>query len=230
MPRYPRAFLPGIPLHIVQRGHNRQPVFVNASDYRYYLQNLMEVKVERNIRLLAYCLMTNHVHLVILPDEDAKAVSKLMRVLAARQTRHVNKLENRSGTLWEGRYKASLIDTDEYLLACCRYVDLNPVRARIVAEPQDYVWSGYQGRTGLTNDPLLDDHCIFSALGPTRTACARSYAEFVKSGIGDDELAFIRQSVQRNQLTGGSRFKATIEARLGRRLSNKAQGRPRKDR
>ncbi len=229
MPRYPRAFLPGIPLHIVQRGHDRQPVFVNAADYRYYLQNLMEVKVERNIRLLSYCLMTNHVHLVILPDEDAKAVSKLMRVLAARQTRHVNKLENRSGTLWEGRYKASLIDTDEYLLACCRYVDLNPVRARIVAEPQDYAWSGYNGRTGLSDDPLLDDHSIFSSLDQTPAACAHGYAEFVKSGIGDDELAFIRQSVQRNQLTGGSRFKATIEARLGRRLSNKAQGRPRKD-
>ena len=109
MPRHPRLFVAGVPVHIVQRGHDRQPVFVENEDFCFYLTNLVEAKMELSIRLLAYCLMTNHVHLVVVPGERARDVSNLMRIVAARQTRRVNKLENRSGTLWEGRYKASLI-------------------------------------------------------------------------------------------------------------------------
>ena len=228
MPRYPRVFLPGVALHIVQRGHDRQPVFAHESDYRYYLRNLRDVKNSLDIRVLAYCLMTNHVHLILVPGEETEAVSKLMRVLAARQTRRVNKLENRSGTLWEGRFKASLVDTDEYLLTCCRYVDLNPVRAAIVEVPQAYNWSGYRNRAGIRDDSLLDDHTIFEALGQSPRMRARAYRDFVNMGMSDDELSFLRQTVQRNQLTGNSRFKADIEARIGRSLSDKAQGRPRK--
>ena len=228
MPRYPRLFIPDVPLHVVQRGHDRKPVFVQHSDYQYYLDNLREVKAELEIRLVAYCLMTNHVHLVLVPGKEADAVSDLMRVLAARQTRRINKLENRSGTLWEGRFKASLIDTSDYLLACCRYVDLNPVRASVVSAPEDYDWSGYRSRCGLADTSILDEHHVFRMLGGSPADRGTTYRRYVSEGVGDAELALIRQAVQRNQLTGDSRFKADIEARIGRRLSTKARGRPRK--
>ena len=118
MPRYRRLFLPHFPLHIVQRGHDRQPVFVERVDYEYYLSNLKEMKNKLSISVYAYCLMTNHVHLLIMPDQNTDNVSQLLRVLAGRQTRYVNKLEKRTGTLWEGRFKSSLVDSHSYLLAC----------------------------------------------------------------------------------------------------------------
>lgn len=226
VPRHPRLFVPHLPLHIVQRGHNRKPVFLREADYRYYLDNLLETKAALGIRVLAYCLMTNHVHLVLVPGADAGAVSKLMRVLAARQTRRVNKLERRTGTLWESRFKSSLIDTDRYLLACCRYVDLNPVRAAMVAAPGDYGWSSFRGRTNFSRDAVLDSHCAFEALGASPEQRARAYTRFVSQRTADAELSLIREALQRNQLTGGSRFIADIEVKIGRRLSAKAQGRP----
>lgn len=228
MPRYPRAFLPNVALHIVQRGHDRQPVFIQDSDYQFFLRNLADVKKDLNIRVLSYCLMTNHVHLVLMPGKDVKAVSNLMRVLAARQTRRVNKLERRSGTLWEGRFKASLVATDEYLLTCCRYVDLNPVRAAIVDVPEAYKWSGYRDRAGIEEDSVLDEHTIFESLGKSPTKRALAYRQFVKMGTSNRELSAIRRAIQRNQVTGSTRFKSEVEARIGRRLSDKPQGRPRK--
>lgn len=212
----------------MQRGHDRKPVFVRSTDYRFYLDNLLDVTNKLSINVLGYCLMTNHVHLVLLPGDESGNISTLMRVLAARQTRRINKLEKRSGTLWDGRFKASVIDSDKYLLACCRYVDLNPVRATLVTSPEDYEWSSYRGRVGLTSDSLLSNHSIFDMLGTSALQRAAAYRRFVSGGIGEDELAHIRQAVQRNQLTGGSKFKTELEARTGRRLSTKAQGRPKK--
>jgi len=206
----------------VQRGHDRKPVFAQNADYRYYLDNLLTAKEEMSIRVLSYCLMTNHIHLVLVPGDDAATVSKLMRVLAARQTRRVNKLERRSGTLWEGHFKASLIDTDRYLLACCRYVDLNPVRAAMVAAPEEYGSSGFRGPADLSRDPLLDRHPVFEAFGASPEQRARAYYRFVTEGTNKDEQSFIRQALQRNQLTGDARFKTEIEARIGRRVSARA--------
>lgn len=228
MPRYPRLFIPDLPLHIAHRGHDRKPVFLQDADYRYYLDNLLETKTEFGIRVLAYCLMTNHVHLILVPGDDASAVSKLMRVLAARQTRRVNKLEGRTGTLWESRFKSSLIDTDRYLLACCRYVDLNPVRAAMISTPGDYPWSSFRGRADLSRDPALDSHAVFEAFGAAPEQRARAYDRFVAQGSTDSELSLIRGALQRNQLTGNARFTAAIEARIGRRLSAKARGRPKR--
>ncbi|MEQ8959474.1 MAG: transposase, partial [Coleofasciculus sp. C2-GNP5-27] len=121
-----------MPHHIVQRGHNRKAVFVEAGDYRYYLHNLREWKLTLGVKVYSYCLMTNHVHLIVEPGDDVTTVSRLMKQLAARQTRWVNKQEGRSGSLWEGRYKSSPIQRDCYLLQCCRYVERNPVKARMV--------------------------------------------------------------------------------------------------
>lgn len=135
MPRTSRIVIAGYPHHIIQRGHNRQPVFVADKDFLYYLENLREWKDAYGCRIYAYCLMTNHVHLIIDPGEDERNLASLMKRVAGRHTRYVNRLERRTGSLWEGRFKSSPVSTDQYLLACCRYVELNPVRTGIVADP-----------------------------------------------------------------------------------------------
>lgn len=227
MPRRSRLFLPKVPVHIVQRGHDRQPVFVQSKDFRYYLSNLQEMKDELLARVYAYCLMTNHVHLVVSSDEDVSSVSKLMRVVAGRQTRYVNRLEVRSGTLWEGRFKASMIDSEAYLLSCLRYVDLNPVRATMVATPEEYQWSSYRGHTTAEESQWLDEHPIFRALDRDPKDRGRAYEKFVADGIGRDELKFIRTAVSRNQLTGDKKFQDAIAKRTGWRILTRGRGRGR---
>jgi len=152
-----------------------------------------------------------------------------MRVVAARQTHHTNRIEQRSGTLWEGRFRCSIVDSDGYLLACCRYIDLNPVRAAMVEHPRDYTWSGYRARLGQT-DPIvpLATPASFAVLGHTEEERRLRYQDFVSARNSQEELDQIRTGVKRNQLTGGSAFKADIERELGRRLSSKGQGRPKK--
>jgi len=138
MPRTARIILPAYPHHIIQRGHNRQSVFACEDDYRYYLENLAEWKERFACKVYAFCLMTNHVHLIVKPGEDAENLSRLMKRLAGRQTRFVNRQEGRSGTLWEGRFKSSPIESNSYLLACCRYVEMNPVFAGMCDDPAEY--------------------------------------------------------------------------------------------
>ena len=226
MPRHPRLFIADIPLHIVQRGHDRQPVFVEPDDYAYYLANLAELKSELSVCVLGYCLMTNHVHLILMPGSDTATVSKLMRVVAARQTRLANKAEGRTGTLWDGRFKASLVDSEEYLLACYRYVDLNPVRARMVELPEAYRWSSYCAHAGLATSELVDDHPSFLALGGCAKSRGEAYRAYLREAIDEQEFLLIRSAVQRNQLTGNDLIRHAIERRVGRRIAHRGPGRP----
>ena len=225
MPRTARLLLPGTPHHIVQRGHNRASVFANTSDFEYYLYTLREWKETLGIRLYAYCLMTNHVHLILEPGDKVETVGQLMRRLSGRQTRYTNAIENRSGTLWNGRYKASPIQTDRYLLACSRYVELNPVRARIVRMPGEYPWSSYREKVGLVKRWIDEDPC-FTALGPTRILREKRYTSFIESAVSEQEVKFIRSAVNRNQLTGNQKFVDEVAERIGRRVEHRAQGRP----
>jgi putative transposase len=230
MPRYPRSFVVGYAHHIVQRGHDRKPIFAIADDYRFYLENLAEQKALLDIRIFAYCLMTNHVHLVAQPERQGSDLSRLMRVLAARHTRYSNRLERRTGTLWEGRFKSSLIDTDQYLLACCRYVDLNPVRAGMVAVPEAYPWSSYNARAGNCQAAeWLDFDPPYTGLGRVAAERQVRYRDFVAEGVSASELRLIRQAVQRNQLTGSDRFAELIASKVGRRIEARGPGRPRKE-
>lgn len=139
MPRVGRVILPNYPHHVVQRGHNRQVVFVENEDYERYLADLRELKDAFGVKVYAYCLMTNHVHLPLAPDESVTGLSQLMKTLSARMTRYRNRLEHRSGTLWESRFKSSLVQSDAYLLACSRYIELSPVRARLVRRAAEYI-------------------------------------------------------------------------------------------
>ena len=156
MPRTARIVVTGYPHYIIQRGYNRQVVFALDEDYQYYLDNLCEWKEKLGCKVYAYCLMTNHVYLIVDPGEDGGNLARLMKRVAGRQTRYLNKLEKRTGSLWEGRFKSSTISADKYLLACSRYVELNPVRAGIVADPGDYRWSSYGSKTSDKKEAWTD--------------------------------------------------------------------------
>ena len=213
MPRIGRTVVPHYPHHIVQRGHNRQVVFAADDDFRYYLDTLAEFKMVFGVKVYAFCLMTNHIHLLLAP-ETQDGISKLMKRLAGRQTRYRNKLEARSGTLWESRYKSSIVDADDYLLACKRYIELNPVRAAMVVDPLEYAWSSVH-------------HCIDSGCFPWLDAVPRleqigsnCYLQFLQTAIPEGERQLIRDAVQRGQLTGGSRFVDEIERITGLRVEH----------
>jgi putative transposase len=223
-----RVVLPNYPHHVVQRGHNRQVVFAAPEDYQRYLDDLRELKEAFGVKVYAYCLMTNHVHLLLAPGDSAAGLGQLMKALAARATRYRNRLEGRSGTLWESRYKSSVVQTDTYLLACSRYIELNPVRARIVAEPGDYPWSSYRERAGMisSHDWLDTDPC-FLALGLDSMERFIRYEAFVRQAIAGEETRLIREALQRGQLTGSGRFIDEIERITGLRIEQRGQGRPR---
>lgn len=225
MPRMARVVLPHYPHHVVQRGHNRQVIFAERQDYQRYLDTLREFKAKYGVAVYAFCLMTNHIHLLLSPREST-GIGKLMKRLAGRQTRHRNRLEGRSGTLWEGRYKSSLVARDDYLLACCRYIELNPVRARIVAEPQDYVWSSCRYRFGTDAADWLDRDPGYLSLGGDEAERRRHYREFLLAAIPDGEWKLIREAVQRGQLTGADRFTQEVAGILGRRIERRGRGRP----
>lgn len=225
MPRTGRVVVPHYPHHIVQRGHNRQVIFAERTDYERYLVTLQELKGEYGVKVFAFCLMTNHVHLLIAP-RDPTGIAKLMKGLAGRQTRYRNRLEGRSGTLWEGRYRSSLVQREDYLLACCRYIELNPVRAAMVAEPQDYVWSSCRYRLGYGTAAWLDLDPGYIAMGTTETERHVRYRAFLQAAIPSSEWGMIRAAVQRGQLTGNARFTDEVSAIVGRRVEQRGRGRP----
>lgn len=226
MPRKARLLVPNCPHHIVQRGHNRNTVFVADDDYQFYLENLFEWKVKLGIKVYAWCLMTNHVHLIVEPGDDAKTISELMKRLAGRQSALVNKLEKRTGSLWDGRFKASPIQRDEYMLPCLRYVEMNPVRANMVVGPRQYRWSSYRERMGLEKKHRIDVDPTFLSLGESEEARRARYMEYVKVGITDKEINLLRAALQRNRLTGNDRFVEEVAIRIGCRAENRGRGRP----
>ncbi len=228
MPRAARTVLPNYPHHVIQRGHNKQVVFASTQDYLYYLENLKQWKKKLGCRIYAYCLMTNHVHLIVDPGNEVENLALLLKRVSGRQTRYVNKLEGRSGTLWEGRYKSSPIKDDEYLLACCRYVELNPVRAGIVDAPENYKWSSYKYKVGIERFDWLDVDPYYKSLGKTEKEREERYEKFVKESGLRGEWELIREAVQRGQLTGSNRFIEEIAKKIGRRIERRGQGRPKK--
>ena len=169
--------------------------------------------------------MTNHVHLIVNPGKDVENLALLMKRISGRQTRHINKIEGRSGTLWEGRYKSSPIKEDEYLLACCRYVEVNPVRAGIVEDPIKYKWSSCRYKAG--SERLDFDPC-YKRLAANDNERRAKYKEWISKSIPDGEMEMLRRAIQRGQLTGGNKFVEEVSEKIGRRIEFRGQGRPKK--
>lgn len=165
MPRRVRVILSNTPHHVVQNGHNRKAVFIEHGDYQYYLNNLVEWKEKLDCKVYAYRLMTNHVHLIIDPGETPENLTRLMKRLAGRQPQLVNAVEDYTGSLSKGLFKCSPIEIHRYLLAWCRYVERNPVMARMVSEPQEYRWSSYRGKVGLAEDVVIDRDICYQSYG-----------------------------------------------------------------
>lgn len=225
MPRVGRTVLAYYPHHIIQRGHNRQVVFAEQRDFKRYIGTMAEFKDVYGVKIYAWCLMTNHVHLLVAPDEIA-GLGRLMKRLAGRQTRYHNRLEGRTGTLWESRYKSSPVDSDAYLLACSRYIELNPVRARMVASAAEYRWSSCRYRLGHEPCEWLDHDPCYLALGTNENERRERYRQYLQAAIPEGEWRLIRDAVQRGQLTGTGRFVEKVEAILGKRIEHRSQGRP----
>jgi putative transposase len=225
MARTPRLEAPGLPLHIIQRGVDRQPCFARDWDYLRYLKELAECAARHDCEIHAYVLMTNHVHLLA-TGHFPGAISLMMQRLGRRYVGYFNRSHARIGTLWEGRFKSCLIDTEEYLLGCQRYIELNPVRAGMVAIPDQFRWSSYRSNALGEPDALVKPHSAYLALSPDRTRCCARYREFVGSGTPAAELAQLREHAQQGKAWGSARFQAQVEALLGRRCEVRAKGRP----
>jgi putative transposase len=217
-----------MPQHIIQRGNNREPCFFAEADYRFYLESLRDAAEKYQCAIHAYVLMTNHVHLLMTPFAE-DALGHCLQSVGRRYVRYVNRVHHRTGTLWEGRYKASLVDTEGYLLTCYRYIELNPVRAGMVVQPGDYRWSSYHYNARGEQDGLLTPHPEYLRLGVTVSERQRAYRELFRTAVDQDALATIRDSLNRELVTGSERFKDKIEAVLNRRIRPGQAGRPRKD-
>jgi len=226
VPRSRRIVVPHLPHHVVHRGHDRKPIFAEEADYRRYLDRLRDCKTRFSVKLYAYCLMTNHVHLIVDPGDDVQSIAHLMKRLAGGFTQYVNKLENRTGTLWEGRYRSTPVDSEHYLLTCCRYVELNPVRAGLVRHPRDYRWSSYRQKAGLDLDRWLDLDPYYLSLGQSWQKRAETYEFSVGAGVSPGELEVIRAALRRGRPTGGESFVNQIAAKLGRRSAPTTAARP----
>ena len=226
VPRQPRYTICGMPQHVISRGNDRQTIFRHPADYTYYLSQLEAVSKKYGCKIHCYVLMSNHVHLLVSPQQE-HGLAKTMQAIGGRYVRYVNRTYNRTGTLFEGRYKASPIDSDGYLFRCYRYIELNPVRAKIVAKPSDYRWSSSRHHLLGRTDPLVSQHELYSSLGRTREQrCSRYHAMFRDSHTTDYDS--IRSATNACLPLGDESFKDRIEAVVSRSVRHKKTGRPRK--
>lgn len=227
MARLPRLTVPGYPHHVIQRGNNRQAIFSVDADYETLLAMLDEHSRQSKVAIHAYVLMSNHFHLLATPD-TAEAIPQMMQAVGRRYVRYFNQRQARSGTLWEGRYKSTLIQTERYLLACMAYIDLNPVRGGLVAEPGDYRWSSYAHYIGRRNDKLVSPHPLYWELGNTPFSREAAYAELVHAGISDEQRFALTDSALRGWALGEPDYVADLQKRTERRVSKTRAGRPKR--
>ncbi|HEU5443920.1 MAG TPA: transposase [Pseudolabrys sp.] len=227
MARHPRVHLPDVPLHIVQRGHNREPCFFTDDDYHVYMHWLQKALTSAGILLHAYVLMTNHVHLLITPSVVQK-VPRLLMSLGRRYVQYVNRKYGRTGTLWDCRYRSCLIQSETYLLACQRYIELNPVRAAMVEDPAQYRWSSYRFYAFGRFDPLLTPRVEYLALGDDASERQRAYRKLFEYALTQNAIADIRLAVYKGRPLGNAPFRSMIERVAGRQREARPRGRPRK--
>jgi putative transposase len=229
MARLPRFVLPGHPQHVIQRGNNRQPIFCCDDDYRFFHEKLTAACIQHGCAVHAYVLMTNHVHLLVTPQTE-NAISKVMQSVGRYYVQYFNYTYQRTGTLWEGRYRATLLDTDQYLLTCYRYIELNPVRAEMVEDPASYRWSSYGFNAQGMPDPLVVPHALYWKLGHDPQERQAAYRALFRGQLDESALAEIREATNKAWLLGNDRFRAAIERQLNRRPAPRPRGGDRRSR
>jgi putative transposase len=232
MARLPRYVIPGQPQHIIQRGNNRQAIFAADADYAFFRDALVEAAKKHGLAIHAYVWMTNHVHLLATP-ERGPAISQVFQSVGRRYVRYFNVTYRRTGTLWEGRYRATVVDSERYLLTLMRYIELNPVRAGLVSDPGDYPWSSYRrhafGESG-PNAGWLSAHREYRRLGRNGEARQNAYRDLFRTAMSGGDLTDIRDATHKGWALGGEQFRERVEALGQRRAASKGVGRPKKDR
>lgn len=227
MPRKPRFIIPGVPVHVVQRGRSKEPVFYDEADYQVYLKYLKESAERYHCQIHAYVLMTNHIHLLVTPTSES-GITTLMQYVGRHYVPYINRSYGGSGSIWEGRYKASLVQEEAYLLACMRYIELNPVRAKMVKSPEQYRWSSFHRNGQGEYDDLIIAHSLYLALGKTDKARQTAYKALFKLSIEDIEINDIRKAWQTGTPLGNDYFREKVESRLGCKVGQARRGRPSK--
>ena len=225
MPRKPRFFLPDVPCHVVQRGKNRSPVFFESSDYYFYLDKLREALIKYNVALHSYVLMTNHIHL-LMTAKDKTSISLLMQYVGRFYVPYINHKYQFSGSIWEGRFKSNLIESERYLLACMRYIEENPVRAKMVSKPEEYLFSSFHSNAEGQKNILISEHEVFMRLSDDKDKRHLFYSQLFNQKLDDDALNQIRLGCQSGTPIGSSDFKAEIELAIGRKIGKLQRGRP----
>ncbi|GAB3108655.1 transposase [Aestuariicella hydrocarbonica] len=226
MPRKRRFFIAGVPAHLVQRGHSRQPVFFESQDYATYAHWLKEAAIKYKVAVHAFVLMTNHVHLLVTPTTEA-AASQLMQYIGRRYVPYINHKYGKSGTIWEGRFKASLVQDEQYLLTVMRYIELNPVRAGMAELPGHYRWSSFAHNAGLRSISFVSPHPIYMALGEgSASTAATAYTELFRGSIATEDVNRIYESWTTGTPLGSDYFKQRVEAQLGCKVGHARRGRP----
>ena len=227
MARLPRLNLPGVPQHVVQRGNNRQVCFFSDEDYTVYLDKLKHYSRKYNVAVHSFVLMTNHVHLLLTPQES-DGVSRLIQSLGRYYVRYVNQAYGRTGTLWEGRYKSALIDSEKYFLTVSRYIEMNPVRADMVGHPAEYPWSSYHKNALGKPIEFITPHALYQALEKTDKSRQQAYRTLFEDEVSDLTLEEIRNAINKAWVLGDNCFKKQIEKQTGRSVSPKPKGGDRK--
>ena len=225
MPRPKRICIPGLPHHVVQRGNNGQATFYLRDDYTKYMALLSEASTKHDVVVHAFALMTNHVHLLMTPS-SSDGLSLTMQSLGRCFVTYINKAYERTGTLWEGRFKCSVIDTERYCLECYRYIDLNPSRAGMVTDPVDYDWSSYHHNAMGVANGLLTPHDIYLKLGTTMQTRTTRYRHLLTDVLDSESVNNIRHGIRKGLPVGSERFKMGVEKYLGERLGTGKIGRP----
>jgi putative transposase len=225
MARHPRLEVPGIPLHVIQRGNNRGLCFLADADRSLYLLCMREASYRHQCAIHAYVLMPNHVHLLVTPQATG-GVAAMMQDVGRRYVRIFNDEHGRTGTLWEGRYKSSLIDTETYLMTCHRYIELNPVRAGLIADPGSYRWSSHRHYAFGLDDPQISKHPIFDRLGDNPTSRCCAFRALFREPIEAESIERIRLTTNQGWALGSDVFLDQVERISGQIVRPPKRGRP----
>lgn len=226
MARLPRLTVPGFVHHALQRGNNREAIFRDAQDYEHMLALLASQSRKHRVAVHAYVLMPNHFHLLATPA-TAEGLPAMMQAVGRDYVRYFNQRHQRTGTLWEGRYRCTVLEPERYLLPCMVYMDWNPVRAGLAQQPGDYPWSSHAHGLGLRADPLVTPHALLWGLGNTPFAREAAYAALVRAGIGTQMVEQLGRAAHTGWVLGGAEFVTALQQRTGRRVAKARAGRPR---
>jgi len=226
MARLPRLVIPNQPHHVIQRGNDGQLIFRDTADHELFLSRLKDGARQFKVAIHAYVLMPTHLHLLATPS-DLEGLGRMMQWIGRHYVPYFNQKYARAGTLWQGRYKAAVIDAQRYFITCCAYIELNPVRGGLVQMAGDYPWSSYQHHVGIKSDPIISDHPLYWSLGNTPFEREAAYKALVEQGVNEEDVRILTEATLKGWALGTEQFQLALEKQARRRVRQARRGRPR---